>query len=60
VATAGLDLSEIAYPVRGIFRRRRTVRFILEHEALNAEPDADEVESLPGEASKGEVPVVLP
>lgn len=29
VATAGLDPSEIAYPVRGIFRRRRNVRFML-------------------------------
>ncbi len=29
VATAGLDPSEIAYPVRGIFRRNRNIRFML-------------------------------
>jgi NADH dehydrogenase len=29
VATCGLDPSDIAYPVRGIFRRTRNVRFLL-------------------------------
>ena len=29
VATCALDPSEIAYPVRNIFRRKRNVRFLL-------------------------------
>lgn len=29
VATCGLDPSEIAYPVRGIYRKRKNVRFLL-------------------------------
>ena len=29
VATAGLDADDIGFPIRGIFRRNRSVRFVL-------------------------------
>jgi NADH dehydrogenase len=43
VATCGLEAAEIAYPIRGIFRRRSNVRFLL-GEVVGADAAAKQVQ----------------
>lgn len=43
VATCGLEAEEIAYPIRGVFRRRSNVRFLL-GEVIGADASARQVQ----------------